>query len=227
MKYLKKFETEQEAQIAILPNVSLINSSYDGITEVGFGRILGVYIQHIDGTLYTKEDWVSGGFASKDANGVAYGTLRASFVISKEELSETVWSSDDQTIVEGIPTEIRDDTEIVKDFDGLGNTSKMLKTDVGGAAYHCDNYIFPNGQKGYLASAGEWIQIRRNYQEIESAMELIGVPIMSRYWTSSQWDANSACYASYRYADKNYIIEAGGASKSHLHKIRPFTQLRH
>lgn len=60
------------------------------------------------------------------------------------------------------------------DYDGVGNTEGMLKVDVSGAAYLCNNYIFPNGSKGYLPACGELDLIVTNSQIINEAMELIG-----------------------------------------------------
>lgn len=225
MKYLRKFETESEAQMREKPNVSLIKTSYDNKTEIAFSRALGVFIQHINGTLYTKEEWVNGGFSSADANGVAYCTLKVAFVISKEELPATTWSSDTTNVVEGVIEETQSTLKVASDFYGVENTAKILKTDVSGAAYCCANYTFPNGQKGYLGGAGEWLQLSKRFNDMNEAMLLIGATLKSKdYWTSTQYAGAGACYAAHGGYEGKYMIQAG-EPKSQNVAVRPFTTL--
>ena len=63
------------------------------------------------------------------------------------------------------------------DFAGKSNTDKIiaqLGTGNAPAAEYCSNYIFPNGQKGYLPALGEWQIAYDNKTEIDACMSLIG-----------------------------------------------------
>lgn len=154
-----------------------------------------IYIQHIDGTLYTTDEWTAGGYANDQANGVAVVCASASFVIAKTDASTYVrWSSDVNNSVEGILTTSTESVAIT-DFAGAANTALMLATDTSGAAYACNNYTFPNGAKGYLPAIGEWNVVYLNSACIEAALALIGASRRSNYyWSSTQYSANQAWY---------------------------------
>ena len=49
-----------------------------------FAKDAGVYIQHVNGSLYTESEWTAGGYSNDSANGVAIlsETVHA-FVIAK------------------------------------------------------------------------------------------------------------------------------------------------
>jgi hypothetical protein len=139
----------------------------------GTGHLRGVFIQHIDGSLHTIDEWSKHGYTNDEANGVALCELNARFVIAKTEIEESMLASDTTNLLESVDT--RNYYMAPKtDYDGVGNTEGMLKVDVSGAAYLCDNYIFQNGSKGYLPACGELDLIVTNSQIINEAMELIG-----------------------------------------------------
>lgn len=156
----------------------------------------GVYIQHIDGSLYTVVEWIVKELPSDEANGVAVVTKTVKFVIAKEDASDSAaWSSVQSKLTEGIPTTTTQSAAL-SNFDGKSYTKGMIAVDTGGAAFVCSNYLFPNGIKGYLPSLGEWRIVADNLDQIEDAMATAGgVPLnlMGRtLWSSVQYNANYA-----------------------------------
>lgn len=49
-----------------------------------------------------------------------------------------------------------------KDFNGFQNTQSIAEYTHASAAYECTVTQFKNGQMGYLASVGEWMEIINN-----------------------------------------------------------------
>lgn len=197
MKYLKKFATTEEYNAFVesgqmkRPNVSLVEEPFT--TYYNKYIPLGVFIQHIDGTLYTEADWTSGGFSNDAANGVAVVTDNARFVIAKSDLGQMAWSSDTSTAVDGIML-ASDEATAKTDFAGYNNTQLMLATDTSGAGYSCANFSFPNGDKGYLPALGELNEAYANKSKIDSLMTKIGgVKLQSSYyWSSTQCSSRAS-----------------------------------
>lgn len=189
MKYLRKFETKDELSAwqssseHAKPNVVLA----DGVIGYNLTK-LGVYIQHIDGTLYDADGWTNGGFSNDKANGVAVITANASFVIAKTDLGKMAWSSNKYDLVDGILASA-DSATACADFAGYDNTQLMLATDTSGAGYSCANFTFPNGDKGYLPALGELKEAYGNKSKINSLMTKIGGAVLQSrsYWTSTQY----------------------------------------
>ena len=184
MKYLRKFATEAEYKAFAeseyeAPNVSLLADS--GVVK--YNLLLGTFIQHIDGTLYTTDKWAANGFSSELANGVAVCTPQTSFVIAKNDVPGTFAWGGYLSDISGVLMS-SDPALARQDYDGLGNTSKILaqlKTSMdlnnikgAPAAEACANFMFPNGKLGYLPAAGEWSEAYKNKEEIDEALSLIG-----------------------------------------------------
>ena len=151
----------------------------------------GTYIQHIDGNLYTKGDWVSNGFSNDDANGVYKSDGWSAMIIAKDSLGSIPWSSKPNVLIDGVTT--TDSYDIVMNYNnGVEDTAKIAAFDPDSAAAKCANYTFPNGQKGYLPSLRE-VRMMGGCNE---ALELIGgAPIDedgTYYWLSIQRDAERA-----------------------------------
>ena len=180
-----------------------------------------IYIQHIDGTLYTTDEWTAGGYTNDQANGVAVVCASTSFVVSKSDVGEYTWHSDTTTGLALIKTS--DKAALVLDKDGLYNTEIMLKTDVSGAAYQCSKYVFPNGKTGYLPSYGEMTILSNNYSKISSALSIVGANSMtvngSYYWVSAQYSNTNAWQLSCTSGS------SGTYSKASKAKVRAFTTL--
>lgn len=192
MKYLRKFNTADEKsawQIGaehVMPNVTLTADTSS--VEYNSPLIRGVFIQHIDGSLYTESEWTNGGFSNDVANGIAVIDSRASFVISKNQASQDYkWCSITSNLLSGVSTSL-------SEYNGKANTDYMAEVDTSGAAYYCTNFIFPNGQSGYLPSYRE-LRLAYEYKEdITNIISVVGGDsfINSLYWTSTQKGADQA-----------------------------------
>lgn len=196
MKYIRKFETIDESNLWregqewVKPNVALVAG------EVGYNYSqFGIFIQHIDGSLYSSAQWSEKGYTSNEANGVAVLTAKAQFVIAKGYVSTSMaWSSDTSTLVSGLGV-FESDIAVMKDYDGRVNTQLMLTTDTSGAGFSCANFLFPNGNKGYLPAAGELYIVFQNKSEINSLMKIIGGESFldtEIIWSSSQRSATGS-----------------------------------
>lgn len=217
MKYLRKFETEADVNMSVTPNVVLVGET----GKVVYNAFNGVYIQHIDGSLYTTDEWTAKGFANEQANGVAVGKGSAKFVIAKEYInSYMAWSSDTSNLVNGIVT-TEDSSVAKKDYDGAKNTKLIAAIDTSKAAYSCANYVFPNGQKGYLPALGEWMAAAAYKTKIDNAMTLIGgIAISSQScWSSTQLSATAAWIYNWNYGYTNNM------SKNSAGYVRAFSAL--
>lgn len=186
---------------------SFSSTSCTGNISMNYVEAADVYIQHIDGTLYTPEDWASKGFANEKANGVAVvRPISGSFVIAKKNGPSLAWGGYDTTITD-IVTSTSLSTAVL-DNDGAGNTPKIIEqlagvTDSQGvtgapAAEYCAGYTFPNGKTGYLGSLGEWKGIVDNYDKIYMILNDIGGDdlILYNYWTSTQGSVSNSWVAS-------------------------------
>lgn len=197
MKYLRKLTTEAEYNALDIDATKsyVVLVAENGAIHYLKGVPAGVFVQHIDGTLYTKDEWSSAGFANSAANGVAVVDSKASFVISKDDVSFSCgWSSDTSTEIQGILS-ATNSAAASGDYAGKANTDEIVKSDVSGAAYLCANAAFPNGRQGYLPSLGEWLIAYKNKEDIDSIMSLIGgyaISTLAAYWTSTQYGAYSA-----------------------------------
>lgn len=225
MKFLKKFNTEEE-YVAYLNSDDFVRPCVARIVDdkaVHYKKRYknGVYIQHVDGKLFTTEQWTENGFASSVANGVALISENAQFVISKTQAGYTVWSSDVNS-VEGICT-TTDISVANKDFAGEHNTELMLATDTSGAGYLCANYTFPNGQKGYLPSFGEWRLVYYDKTTIANALSLIKADgFKGDYWSSTQYTETEA----WKYSTTQ-STGYGHDNKSSNNRVRAFAPLNY
>ena len=185
---------------------------------------LGVFIQHTSGWLFTAEEWTAKGFPNEEANGVAVSTEECAFVIAKDGVSDSMmWSSDIKNAVDGLEI-VTSEREAKKDYNGKTNTQLMLATDKSGAGYSCDNFAFPNGQKGYLPALGEWYIAYQNKSAIEAVITLIGGTALysgaKPYWSSTQYAANLAYSQSWNNGG------AGTNYKNNTYYVRAFTILK-
>ena len=159
-----------------------------------YSNYRGVYIEDVDGYLYTEDEWDG----SKTANGIAVLTDNCRFVMALEDAhtSYCPWGSYG-TEVTGILT-ATDASTVKTDYRGNENTTAILnqlgnsssKSDAP-AAYYCRAFTFPNGRKGYLGAAGEWQAALSNKSAIVSALSKCGGTAMSSYyWTSTQYSSD-------------------------------------
>ena len=218
MIHLKEFEKEADIQVDAFPNVIYVNDTKSVLYNY-FPK--GVFIQHVDGRVFSTNAWTEGGFANDQANGVVVSTDDARFVIAKDNVSTSMkWSSNTSTLVDGILTST-DATVAKTDFVGQENTNLMLATDTSGAGYSCANFTFPNGANGYLPALGELYVAYQNKAAIDKAMTLIGGTALgnSYYWSSTQSSAPNAWPLSWGNGNANYV------SKSATNYVRAFSAL--
>ena len=218
MKYLRKFETEADVQMLVQPNVVLVADTESVMFNVPMPN--GAYIQHIDGNLYTTDQWTANGFANDEANGVAVIGTKAKFVIAKTFYTYEKWSSDVTNEVQGVKATTSVDTAKTN-YSGAANTTLIAVDDTSGAAYKCTNFVFPNGANGYLPALGEWNEAYAYKADIDAAMTLIGGKAFgsSTHWSSTQYDADDAW--GLRWSDGNNSI----VSKNVNCHARAFTAL--
>ena len=199
MKHLRKFETDADVQDwqmsedHVKPNVVLVGDTRSVLYNVK--ALSGVMIHHIDGSLYTTDEWTAGGFANSEANGVAVIDDRASFVLPKTQLGNKKWSSE-LTTIENIVTSTN--KEIAKeDYNGRSNTEQISSQLADSLASSCINFVFPNGEHGYLPALGELLVMRDYISTINEVLSLVGGTLIkideySSYWSSTQGSMYSA-----------------------------------
>lgn len=222
MIHLREFATQAEYDSAVSglkrPNVSLVNEPF----SVHYNNYipLGVFAQHIDGNLYTKEEWAYAGFANDQANGVAVVTDAMRFVIAKEKMDARIWSSNNKTLISGVYV-AANSTTASYDKNGKKNTQIMLESDTEGAAYACANFSFPNGAKGYLPSAGELTVAAKYKKEINNILSIIGGQTLTTEhgWSSTQESGYYAWKMIWSTEMLSYDIKEAAVS------LRPFTAL--
>ena len=172
----------------------------------------GVIIQGVSGRLYTKEEWSF----QEDSNGVAVVTENCRFVIAKENVKyEERWGGYNIDVgLKGMLSE-----QALKDYDGLGNTAKIIAVvgntndgyRDGTAAGDTADYVFPNGQFGYLGAVGEWAAVGDNKNVVNEMLIVIGGSQITAYpqWTSTLADLSLGNAYTWRntlhtYEPKNY-----------------------
>ena len=160
----------------VQPNVVLVGDEARILYNVEPPK--GAFIQHIDGNLYTTDQWSAMGFTNGEANGVAIISDNAKFVIAKTSLGKMAWSSDTSNAVEGVML-TSDSTTARTDYAGAANTALIAVDDTSGAALACANFTFPNGAKGHLPALGEWTDAYAYKADIDAAMALIGGTALS------------------------------------------------
>ena len=184
MKFLKKFKTEQDLVITDTPSVYLI----DATRKVGYVQgNLPVRIQHIDGSLYSADEWFAGGFTNDKANGVVVLTEKGNILLAKEQYT-CEWG--------GYYIEI---AGLSREFgSGESNTTKIINAigDNGGveyAALKASSYTFPDGNHGFLPSIDEWAAIAPYIKLANSYLSTIGGKILNGSSSSNtvSWYASS------------------------------------
>lgn len=204
MKYLRKFNTEAEYEAAERSPLESYVSLVGTVVKYDKGTPAGVYIQHINGKLYTTADWSAAGYAKEDANGVAFVDARASFVVAKEDAIYksgpdvgAQWSTE-AVFIEGVSSAEASYGTWEGCFNGQQDTQILVESGLSPAADACAAYTFPNGVKGYLPSVGEWQVYVDNEAAAQEALILIGGKnyLISpnsacKYWSSTQKSTKS------------------------------------
>lgn len=162
----------------------------------------GTYIIDKNDNLYKTADLLqASGVARDDTLGVLLVTDSIAIVIARTVISEKAWSTG-TGLVEGCTTTTDSYSGAIKDFAGAANTAAIVKKHnaLDEAAASCNRYIFKNGKKGYLMSAGEALAIQANIDTIGRLLVDISpangnvMADSGYYWTSTQYDASKAYY---------------------------------
>lgn len=194
--------------MSITPNVVLLADT----GKILYNVVNGVFIQHVNGSLYTVDKWVEKGFSNEEANGVAVRDSAASFVVATT-IPNMGWNANG-VLVEGVIT-TKELGEALADFAGQTNTSRIKAKASVSAAATCANYTFPNGTKGYLPALGEMSVLFSYKSEITDALTHLGVSLPAesdKIWTSTQADAYNAWSVPWRGGNPYSSSKATGAS---------------
>lgn len=188
----------------------------------------GVYIQDINGKLWTEEKWDG----SVTPNGIAVIAGVCRFVIALEDTftSGKRWGGNN-ILIEGIYTAATV-SMASKDYNGKEQTDIIISSLEGvndgyvtgaPALKSCKDFVFPDGSSGYMGAAGEW-DIAMSYKEsIDSALLKCGGSSLLNiaYYTSTQSGAFSIwCVhwgGKYYWERSKAIIDVAG---------RAFTELK-
>lgn len=186
----------------------------------------GVYIEDVDGYLYTEDEWDG----SKTVNGIAVLTDDCRFVIALEDAytSTCQWGGYRKT-VSGIVT-TTDESMAQADYAGASNTDTII-SELSGyndsyvtgapAAEYCKAFTFPNGKRGYLGAVGEWQAALDNKASIVSALSKCGGSAITYYrWTSTQC-SSSTSWSTYWYGEGWSYDD-----KRNENEVRAFTTLK-
>ena len=181
----------------------------------------GVFIQDTNGKLWETEDWDN----SVKPNAIAIITDETKFLMALEQPDLQI-SSTCQTEFEEHMYAASTSHAAIKNYDGAGNTARMLKvqpsTDY--AAGYCNTFTFPNGKtKGYLPSLGQLNLAYKNKSAIDAALRKCGGAAMreSWYWSSTFWGVSSSFYRycwTLRWSDGG----VGYGSLNYYAYVRPF-----
>ena len=196
--------------IVITDIVSDITVTFAGTTYIEWARI-----QHVDGTLYTAEEWIAaetaGTVTDADANGVAVRSSKYAscphVIHPKYSTGRMLWSYNTSVEVPGV-TLTSDKATAQLDVNGKANTDAILTAVVAGtlrnapAAQYCAETVFANGQQGYLPAAGELQAWYDNKTVINACMDAIAADQVCNYnwsytWSSTQYTKSNAWVYSY------------------------------
>lgn len=171
----------------------------------------GVFIiDKNDKTYKTAEEFTDSGTDIKDVIGTLLVTDNAAIVVANYNSGYVQWGP--IKLVDGC-TVTDDATTAVQDFAGAANTAAIMKATRSSsytAAYICYNYIFGNGRRGHLMSAGEGAVIQRMHSNINTLMSSIGINTNSiiqsnnKYWTSTQVSVSRV----YRYSLNEFSLQS-------------------
>ena len=170
-------------------------AAYQTERNISFQYIAyGVYIEATDGVLYTSSGWDS----TKTANSVVVLNGEHNIRIALTEVQRPIHSNNNDNLSIYLPA-ITDQNVAFVDYDGKGNTNKIIQFNVAYgtnttsyAAPYSVQFAFPNGSTGgYLPAAGQSNIIFQNLTAIQNCLNACGGTAFS----NESWC--STCY-SYR-----------------------------
>lgn len=191
MKYLGKFATEADILMEATPNAVLVEDTGLVLYNV---NPAGAYIQHIDGTLYTLDEWVSAEYTESSANGVAIVAKNSRFIFTWLGSGSSSWKwASTAELLNGVSIASTVE-EAEKDFNGEANTNILAEACTNCVANWVKTKTFPNGQSSYLPSAGQWKLVANYLAEVNAILtHLSGIGLsVETLWSSTQCDATYA-----------------------------------
>ena len=162
-------------------------SSKDASQNNNVSKKDSVYIQDINGKLWKTEDWDG----SVKPNAIVVVADEAKFLIAlTQPSSEKSICNVYDAPLEKYMRRTANITEAKADYDGAGNTERIIMVEASSAfaAGYCDDFIFPDGKtRGYLPSFGQLNIAYRNKIAIAFALRKCGGDAMvtGPYWSST------------------------------------------
>lgn len=210
------------------------SSTSSNTFDMEYKEMTEMYLQHKDNSLYTAEEWVAAGFTKEDVNGIAcIRPFSGSFVVPIDVISEsklqltTLRYSED---IPGYPYGTSSDDQFQQD--AYERTQAILAgtVDSGGspAAEYATNYIFPNGEKGFLPSGGMFEFLQANSSIFASLWRTVAETSISTtdqtpLISCSLYKVGSSCYY---YRASGLIANNGSEYQSVSSYVIPFGPLK-
>ena len=181
----------------------------------------GVFIQDVNGDLYEIDKWND----SKVANGIALQTDKVSLVVALKDAYTSYCTWGTRSNIAGVNNS--DSQATIKTyFNGETETDAIIANAANStAATYCKNYVFPNGQQGYMGAAGEWFEVLTYKGKIINAMNVCGGTVPAKdYWcTTEQVGSNRAWAADWEGA----VLTNYNKTASSSVKVRAFCKLKY
>ena len=184
----------------------------------------GVYIEGLNGKFYTKDNWQYG----HAANSVVVASGDVKFRVALTEPSDMALSNSYYTPFENYMG-TSDSTAAKADYDGAGNTEKMLNAQpsTAYAAGYCNAFVFPDGRtKGYLPSLGQLNLLYQYRPAIYNTLTKCGGTYLKNdgYYWSSTFGAISPRRMFWEFSWKDGFTMIYDGLTDH-HYVRPFANL--
>lgn len=184
-----------------------------------------IYILDTDDRLWSRSKWDTSN--NSKAMGVAIITSNCAFCIAKEDGSPSQFTlNSDYIDLPGVV--VTDNEDIARmDFKGSDNTKcTMLSDGLADAVFEVYGYNWPNKQiDGYLGSIGEWYEVYKNIDEVETCLSLIGgeslTDSIKNYWTSTCYDIEWSWVIVHYNGVPNNAVESA-ESKKNTYYVRSF-----
>ena len=191
----------------------------------------GTYIYDTDGKFTSVSSWKTSN--NSKAVGVAIINDNCKYVIAKndigvaERFGGTINGTGGGILFDSLKSPAAHKQYCNGYEDTLKIVSSYSGTDYNGrvdtAAHDCYNYIFPNGERGYLGSSGEWYVIYdHGNSTVNNALTKIGGTAFTndKYWTSTGASLGASMY---RLTFSSRSLAVG--SYGNKYYIRPFLKI--
>lgn len=162
-----------------------------GITDtvtVNYEEVIELFVNHVNGFNYTKEDWIENAFTSSDANGIAFKSASHDFVvdISLEYVQYSMPSINASLISN---TDGRENTKVILEKKPDSNVAKLINS------YKMRNELC----EIFIPSKEQWSIVDSKYNEINDLLTLVGgkgLGYARIMWTStgSAGSLDTSCY---------------------------------